>query len=88
MGPIRPARGARAWVASEGGAALALDEVTHQLSGRGVATATELEGAAFPEALESHAVERVHRALGGAVLPVVLRGDAHHDAGVGVALVA
>jgi hypothetical protein len=51
-----------------------------------VGAAAQFKGTAFPLALEGHAVQRVDRP--SAVLAVVLRRDAHHDAGVGVALVA
>ena len=54
-------------------AALPPDEVAHQLAGCDIAAAAEFVGPGLPGALERHAVERVHRPFGQAILPVVLR---------------
>src|SRR5690606_26475407 len=69
-------------------AALTLDEIAHQLSGSNVVATAQLVSARLPEALKSHAVERTDGAFRLAVLAIVLRRDAHHDASVGIALVA
>ena len=61
------------------------EEVADQLRRRVVVAAAEREGLRFPVPLEGDAGQR---AAAGIELGVVLRRDADHDAGVGVALVA
>ena len=74
--------------AAQRGGRTGSQKVTDQLARRFVSTAAQRVGLGLKLALKSNARQRMHRLAGNRAFYKISRCNAHHDAGIGIALVA